>query len=319
MEFGESPTIQHLETKRGVENLQGSHLKTKRSLFGKEYSFYDDGSVLIVDPRRQEYHFLTAEGRALGKKARKRAKALIQDDTSLQHMRLLGEGKGGFSKVYEMETETGSIAVKATDQAGFFLKEHMGEATSKQDNELDGVPRGKKIVQKMSLRDTVELFKQLDTLGIKQPEFYGFTVRRNSTDNQIQEFQFMEPIHRPTVQAILDKAMEIDSRGAGEFDDEELPNSKFLTEMMDKYYQGDFGKLVTDTVRSFYSFVLDTKDAVFASGDDIGDLEMDNIFLIGYDEENKRPEFMIIDPIREQVLIRSITKPERTFFKKNIL
>lgn len=42
-------------------------------------------------------------------------------------MRLLGKGKGGYSKVYEFNTPAGPIAVKTTDKLGFFFKEFAEE------------------------------------------------------------------------------------------------------------------------------------------------------------------------------------------------
>lgn len=123
------PTIKALDTKRGTENLSGSPLMRRKNLFGKEFSFYDDGSVLVVDPSRQEYHFITREGRGKGRSLRRLTEEIIRNNLRLGQMKMLGEGK--FSKVYELHTPAGPIALKATDKAGFFLKELMEKETGK--------------------------------------------------------------------------------------------------------------------------------------------------------------------------------------------
>lgn len=306
-----SPTIKALDTKRNTENLSGSPLMKRKNLFGKEFSFYDDGSVLVVDPSQQEYHFITREGRGKGRELRRSAEDIIRSDQRLGQMKMLGEGKGGFSKVFELDTSFGPIAVKATDKAGFFLKELMEEATTKAEHtdplsELTGRRSSKKIVQKMSLADTMRLFRKLDELGIRKPEFYGFTVRRNPGNNEIQEFQFMERIDRPTIESILEAAIDAKQNQSGALDPSKFGYTDFLAELSDKYFAGDNDALMKTIVYSFRDFVRSVKDAV----PNIADLEMDNIFLVGYNEADQQLEFMLIDPIEEQVYIRSIKKQQ---------
>lgn len=108
-----SPTIKALDTKKFTENLSGSPLTKRKNLFGKEFSFYDDGSVLVIDTSRQEYHFITREGSEKGRGLRRSAEEIITNDRRLGQMRMLGEGKGGFSKVFELDTPVGPIAVKS--------------------------------------------------------------------------------------------------------------------------------------------------------------------------------------------------------------
>ena len=65
-------------------------------------------------------------------------------------------------------------------------------------------------------------------------------------------------------------------------------------------------------VRSFSDFVRSVKEAV----PNIADLERDNIFLVGYDETRQQLEFMLIDPIEEQVYIRPIQSLKTEFINK---
>ena len=302
-----SPTIKALDTKRDIENLSGYPLVKRKNLFGKEFSFYDDGSVLVVDPSQLEYHFITREGREKGRELRRSVEDIVKNDQRLNQMKMLGEGKGGFSKVFELDTPAGPIAVKATDKVGFFLKELMEDATRKAEftdplSELTRRRSGKKIVQKMSLADTTRLFRKLDEAGIRKPEFYGFTVRRNPGNNEIQEFQFMERIDKPTVESILEAAIDTEQNHTGGLDPSKFAYTKFLADLSNKYFRGDNNALMKALVRSFRDFVRSVKEAV----PNIADLEMDNIFLVGYDETDQRLEFMLIDPIEERVYIRPI-------------
>ncbi len=308
-----SPTIKSLDTKRDIENLSGSPFLKRKNLFGKEFYFYDDGSVLVVDPSKQEYHFLSREARQKRRESKRSVEEIIKNDQRLSQMKMLGEGKGGFSKVFELDTPVGTIAVKATDKVGFFLKEMAEEATTKAEHtdplsELSGRRSGKKIVQKMSLVDTMRLFRKLDEAGIRKPEFYGFTVRRNPADGQIQEFQFMERIDRPTVQGIIEAAIDAKQNHAGALDSSKFPYTDFLSELSDKYFNGNDGLLMKALVRSFRDFVISVKEVV--------PIEMDNIFLVGYDEVEQQLEFMLIDPIEEQVYIRPIQGSKSKFNKQ---
>ncbi|MBI2033468.1 MAG: hypothetical protein HYT10_03350 [Candidatus Levybacteria bacterium] len=314
-----SPTIKALDTKRDTENLSGSPLTRRKNLFGKEFSFYDDGSVLVVDPTSQEYHFITQEGREKGRELRRSAEEIISNDQRLGEMKMLGEGKGGFSRVFELDTPAGPIAVKATDKAGFFLKELMEEATKKAEysdplSELTRRQSGKKIVQKMSLTDTMRLFRKLDEAGIRKPEFYGFSVRRNPGNNEIQEFQFMERIDRPTVESILEAAIDAEQNQTGGLDPSKFAYTEFLADLSDKYFRGDNDALMKAIVRSFRDFVRSVKEAV----PNIADLEMDNIFLVGYDETDQQLEFMLIDPIEENVYIRPIQSSKTNLINNRI-
>lgn len=312
-----SPTIKSLDTNRDAENLSGSPMLKRKALFGKEFSFYDDGSVLVVDPSQQKYHFITREGRGKGRELRRSAEDIIRSDQRLGQMKILGEGKGGFSKVFELDTPFGPIALKATEKAGFFLKELMEEATRRSEHsdslsELTGTRSGKKIVQKMSLADTMKLFRKLDEAGIRNPEFYGFTVRRNPGNNEIQEFQFMEKIDRPTVESILEAAIDAEQSQSGVLDPSKFAYTEFLSGISDKYFEGDDDALMKALVRSFKDFVRSVKDVI----PNITDLEMDNIFLVGYNEADKQLEFMLIDPIEEQIYIRPIQKKPILFINK---
>lgn len=298
------PTIQKLETSKDKENLSGSPLTKRKVLFGKEFYFYADGSVLVIDPMRQEYHFITQEGKKKGRGLRKSAEELIRNEQRLEQMRLLGEGKGGYSKVYEFNTPAGPIAVKTTDRVGFFLKEFAEESSK---NAGINIGRGsKKIIQKMSLADTIRLFKKLDQAGICRPEFYGFSVRRNPKNDEIQEFQFMEKIDRPTVESILEAYMDAKQKGTDISAASKFPYVKFLKELATKYFRGDYNDLMKSLIISFFDFITAVKQAV----PDIGDLEADNIFLAGYNEQTGKCEFILIDPIEEQVLIKPIRKQE---------
>ena len=193
----------------------------------------------------------------------------------------------------------------------------MEEATKKAEHtdplsELTGRRSGKKIVQKMALTDTMRLLRKLDEAGIKKPEFYGFSVRRNPGNNEIQEFQFMERIDRPTVESILEAAIDAEQSQTGALDSSKFAYIEFLAELSDKYFGGNNDALMKTLVRSFRDFVRNVKEAV----PNIADLEMDNIFLVGYDETDQQFEFMLIDPIEELVYIRPIqNKPDLTNYK----
>ena len=152
----------------------------------------------------------------------------------------------------------------------------------------------------MSLADTMRLFRKLDEAGIRKPEFYGFTVRRNLGDNKIQEFQFMEKIDRPTVESILEATIDAEQSQTGGLDPSKFAYTKFLKDLSHTYFCGDNGALMIALVRSFSNFVRSVKEAV----PNIADLEMDNIFLVGYNDADQQLEFMLIDPIEEQVYIR---------------
>lgn len=307
-----SPTLVTLDTKKEIENLLGSPLKRKLSNIGKDYFFYEDRSVLVFDEESQEYHFITKEGRARLRYIKRQTERVLKDETALDSAQIIGEGKSGLpSKVYKLETEDGEIAVKTTDRAGFMMRE-LAEEITKSDvsqGSIDirlGKKSRRKLVQQMSLKDTVELYKKLEELGIKKPDFYGFTVRREPKEKEIQEYQFMEMIDRPTIQSIIDKAASLDLE-SGNVDIDQLPYAQFLKQISMEHYNGDTDTLIKAIVGGFFKFVKDTKNTVTMSGDNIGDIEMDNVFLIGYNEETNTPDFMVIDPIREQMLFRPLT------------
>lgn len=158
----------------------------------------------------------------------------------------------------------------------------------------------------MSFADTIRLFKKLDQAGICRPEFYGFSVRRNPENDEIQEFQFMEKIDRPTVEIILEAYMEAKQKGTDISAASKFPYVEFLKELATKYFRGDYHGLMKSLTTSFFDFIMAVKQAV----PDIGDLEADNIFLAGYNKQTGEFEFILIDPIEEQVLIKPIKKQE---------
>ena len=59
----EAPTLVQLREKKGEENLFGSPLVRQRNHNGKDFYFYEDGSVLVHDSEEGFYHFITQEGR----------------------------------------------------------------------------------------------------------------------------------------------------------------------------------------------------------------------------------------------------------------
>lgn len=311
-----SPTITTLDTKRNFENLSGSPLVKRKNLFGKEYYFYDDGSVLVVDPTREEYHFITREGRQKGKELRISVEQIIKNDNGLSKMKMLGEG--GFSKVFELDTFAGPIAVKATNKVNFLIKEMTEEATIKAEytNPLSNISgkAGKKIVQRMSLTDTLRLLRKLDQAGIKKPEYYGFSVKRNPGDEEIQEFQFMEKIDRPTMLSISEALGEAHQSQTGAIDSSKFAYTDFLAALSTRYFADNNDELIKSLFASFYSFVKSVKEAV----PNIADLDMDNIFLIGYDEVNHQFEFMVIDPIEEEIYIPLKKTESNALNPKNI-
>lgn len=314
-----SPTIKALDKKRDIENLSGSPLMKRKNLFGKEFSFYDDGSILVVDPSQQEYHFLTREGREKGRELRRSVEDIVKNDQRLSQMKMLGEGKGGFSKVYELETPTGAIAVKATDKVGMLLRDLEGNSDSQIPPSLRTLLEGRSnriTVQRKSLADTMKFFKKLDEAGIRQPESYGFSVKRDPNDDGIQEFQFMERIDRPTVLSIFESAADARDITSGEFDVSKLPYPDLLRQIAIKHYSGNTRDMLRAIKSSYDDFVRGVKEAVPY----ISDLEMDNIFLIGYNETDKELEFMLIDPIEEHVYIRPIqNRPDLINYKHDPL
>ena len=146
------------------------------------------------------------------------------------------------------------------------------------------------------------MFRKLDEAGIRKPEFYGFTIKRNPNNNEIQEFQFMERIDRPTVESIFEAAAEARQNHPGALYLSKLPYAEFLTELSHKYFNGDDDALMKALAKSFRDFVRNVKETI----PNIADLEMCNIFLVGYNETDQQLEFMLIDPIEEEVFIRPI-------------
>lgn len=306
-----SPTFKSLD-RREVENVVGSPLTKRKVLFGNEYCFYKDGSVLVVDKEKDEYHFLTAEGKAKGRGARKGVKEIVEDDSKLVKLDKLGEGN--FSSVYELKTPTGVIAIKTTDKVNFVLKELSGAITTEVDIPMDlrfSRSGGRKYIQKMSLVDTLNLLKELDSKGIKTPEYFGFTVKRNPSNSEIQEFQFMERIKRPTIEAIFESVV-FPKSDDDVFKLPEFPYHSFLQELSTKFFNGDTGQLLGEISKSFRAFVRD----IISSIPNIGDLKMDNIYLLGYDKERGDFDFMVIDPIIEEIYFRPIKAPNNQLINK---
>lgn len=301
-----SPTIECLDLKKDTENILGSSLTSrKRNLFGKEFYFYEDGSVLIFDPFSQEYHFITQEGREKGRIFRRSAKDVISGKTSLNETNFLGQGR--FSRVYELNNSSGSLAVKVTDKESFAFKELAEKNAMEVQNslaEFAGRGNRRKIVQRMALVDVVRLLRRLSQAEISTPEFYGFTVRKDATNAEIQEFQFMEKINAPTVASILQANLMIveerDKNSASKFViDPKFPYADFLAELSLKYFNNDLRSLIENLIISLRSFLIEVRLTILG----IADLETDNIFVIGYDEESRQFRFMLIDPIEEEVLI----------------
>lgn len=318
MTVAASPTIRSLEDKREVENLSGAKFIKKKVLFGREYDFYEDGSILVVDPEKQHYHFLTKQGREKGRDLRTAAKNILNNPAELQTAHILGEGKGGLSKVYEIATENGPVAVKTTESTMFFIKEMMGEATTKATGKnswdiIMGRSSRRHIVQKMSLKDTMKLFERLDSAGIKRPEFYGFSVKRNAGSNELQEIQFMQKIDRPTFESLMEAAAGAEVINGGILTPENFKYANLINDLAAKYFNGDQLALMRDIVPAFHYFVNGVKRKVW----NIGDVEMDNIFFVGYDEEAKKPEFMLIDPIEEQIYLTNVEGREYKINNKN--
>lgn len=314
------PTIECLDLKKDTENILGSPLiNRKRSFFGKEFYFYEDESVLVFDPSSQEYHFITQEGRKKGRIFRHSAKDVISGKNALNRANFLGKGR--FSRVYELNDSSESLAVKVTDKESFAFKELAEKNSREVQNslaEFAGRGNRRKIVQKMSLVDVVRLFRRLYQAEVSVPAFYGFTVRKDPINQEIQEFQFMEKINAPTVASILQadviEITEEDGNKKSKFViDPQLPYADFLTELSLKYFNDDFRSLIENLIISLRSFLIKVRLAI----PDIADLETDNIFVVDYNEKFKQFRFMLIDPIEEEVLILPVKKNECPVINNN--
>src|SRR5205823_5706967 len=98
------------------------------------------------------------------------------------------------------------------------------------------------------------------------PEFYGFSVRRDPTNHQIQEFQFMEEINRPTLQSIFETVAEVEDRETEAIDLAKLPHGEFLQNIANRYYHGDPRVFLRAVGTTFTQFVADAKRAILNLG-----------------------------------------------------
>ncbi|MGB9911581.1 MAG: hypothetical protein ACPLKP_03225 [Microgenomates group bacterium] len=297
------PLIEFLDKNKGKENIFGSPLThQEETSLGENVYSYEDGSILIFDPLNDEYRFFTQRGREL----KESAEELVRNPQRLNQMKKIGEG--GFSELFQFNTSLGEVAIKVTRRSMFWLREMAEKITKEEDfvtaDQIIG-RSGKKVIQKMSLIDCLGLFKRLNEDGILTPEFYGFIVRRNPKDDEIQEFQFMERINKPTISEIFEfLTREGKKPTQKEKEKKEFPYEGFLLELSNKYFAGNYSAFLKSLIESVKNLIESLRRRV----PDIGDLEGDNIFLIGYDEKKKDFVFMIIDLIREEIIIKTKRK-----------
>jgi hypothetical protein len=203
----EAPTLVQLRGKKGEVNLVGSPLVRQRNLKGKKFYFYEDGSVLVHDYREGFYHFITREGR---ERLSSSDRGILEDivygrANPIEYEKL---GSGNFSDSYSLPMAKG-VAMKVTDAARFFGKELSDVFSNAHDDLISGtemrrIGGGKKIVQHLDLKTTLELLNALRVNGFSIPEFYGFSIRERASGTQLQEYQFMQRIDKPTVGQVLE-------------------------------------------------------------------------------------------------------------------
>ncbi len=295
--LSETPSLKHLGTKREEENLVGSRLRKQKTFRGKHFYFYEDDSVLVYDPAGNFYHFITLEGREQLCGERKLIDDLVYGITNADPAENIGSGS--FSNCYSLDTAGGVVAKTTTAES--FVKRELSDVFSEaydmmSDSDFIGCTmRGKKIIQYMDLGTTLGMLHALKTNGFATPVFYGFSIRINASSEEIQEYQFMERIDRPTLHQIFENS---DLSAEQQIHYESVPYAKHL-EQVRQYFESD-GEMLRALGSAYWNIKCNVKRDI----QDIGDIEPNNLFVYDFDPETREFTLMISDPIREQKFIR---------------
>jgi len=239
----------------------------------------------------------------MSKSDRKSLQRYIEGEDDIRQAELLGSGN--FSNCYSLPIANG-LVVKTTNGTDFVGKELSDVFSNVYDKLMQASEIGrsiggsKKTVQSIDLKTTLKMLTALRKHGFATPTFYGFSVKANASPDEIQEYQFMERINRPTLEQIfenshLEKPVEINYQT--------VPHADYLRQIRQHFESDDemLGTLVND----YYDFKKEAKRTIL----DLGDVEMRNLFAYAFDPQTKKFTLMMIDPIREQSFIR----PIRTF------
>lgn len=302
----EAPTLVQLREKKGVENLVGSPLVRQRSLNGKEFYFYEDGSVLVHDSGEGFYHFVTSEGK---KRLSSSDRGILEDIVygRASPTRYEKLGSGNFSDSYSLPIAEG-VAMKVTNAANFLGKELSDVFSNAYDDLISGtemgrIGGGKKIVQHVDLKTSLGLLGALRTNGFATPEVYGFSIREKASGEKPQEYQFMQRIDRPTVEQIFEKTDDLFNNPQVNYD--AIPHSQIVRNARNHFASDD--EMLGALVRAYTDFRRNAKTAIW----DIGDMKEDNLFVYGFNPESKEFTIMMIDPIAEVSYIRPIRRTPR--------
>jgi len=306
----EAPTLVQLREKKGVENMVGSPLVRQRNKGGKGLYFYEDGSVLVHDSRGGFYHFITQEGRKrLSSSDRRVLEEIVYGRTNPDRYEKLGSGN--FSDSYSLSMADG-VAMKVTNAAKVLGKELSDVFSNAYDDLISGsemsrVGGGKKIVQHVDLRTSLELLNALRTNGFATPEIYGFSIRENTSGEEPQEYQFMQRIDRPTVEQIFENTD--DSLNNPQVNYEAIPHCQIVSDARQHFDSDD--EMLGALVRAYTDFRRNAKTAIW----NIGDMKEDNLFVHDFGPESREFTIMMIDPIAEVSYIQPIRKSPRDELK----
>ncbi|MEI6462760.1 MAG: hypothetical protein WCO33_03805 [bacterium] len=278
----ELSTLNQLK-KQDTENVVGSPIVKRefngvekikqRVLEGKKYSFYEDGSVQIDDEVNGVIHYITKEG-LIKRKERLLAKSIIEADGNISNIRKIGSGVSG-------------VVRELTDEIAVKLVNHKKYASKEKDR------INPKYINKNSTVNVLHLNMIFRKLNIKHPEDYGFSVKKGAKGSEIQEYQFMEYVHRPTLDQILRPYF-----GAGTRDPK---YEDFINNIIKEASGGNDQDFYEKLYRKFNEFVhkvMEQIPGIYEIGN------FDNAFLLDYKKETDEFDFMIIDPALEQLILR---------------
>lgn len=130
--------------------------------------------------------------------------------------------------------------------------------------------------------------------GFATPDFYGFSIKETATEEEPQEYQFMQKINRPTVAQVIE-SIENNQINYGA-----VPNNQVIREARQYFHSDD--EMMYPLVRAYHDFQTKAKEAIW----NIGDVKMDNLFVYEFHPKTKKFSLMMIDPIKEETFIRPI-------------
>ena len=154
--------------------------------------------------------------------------------------------------------------MKVTDASRFLGKELSDVFSNAYDDlisgtELGRIGGGKKIVQHVDLKTTLELLDALRKHGFATPKFYGFSVRENASGEQPQEYQFMQRIDRPTVEQILGNTDDLMNNPKIKY--EAIPHNQIVRNARQHFESDD--EMLGALVRGYSDFRRKAKTAIW--------------------------------------------------------